>query len=287
MSNEIQVFKYDRRNVRTIQKNGEVWFVGKDVAGILGYKDTVNALKDHVDEEDKTRWRIATTSRGEQETTIINESGLYSLVLSSRLPDAKKFKHWVTSEVLPSIRKTGNYSVPKIDEGEIQLRTKELDMRNRELDMRGAEIIQRMLDNPPFPITPETQTIFAHEVFRLSSGHECLAMLPKCTAKWYTATDIGELLGISANKVGRIAKENNLKAPEGESNEYGRWIFSKSQYSSREVPSFIYSGTGLEWFREYQERGEGNGRKSTLVRSNGRNIRSNSKDRSAKLFGDE
>lgn len=97
--------------IRTIEKDGEPWFVGKDVATALGYKDTVNALKSHVDAEDKTGWQI-TTQFGEKETTIINESGLYSLVLSSKLPTAKKFKRWVTSEVIPSIRKTGSYSVP-------------------------------------------------------------------------------------------------------------------------------------------------------------------------------
>lgn len=95
--------------IRTIEKDGEPWFVGKDVAAALGYKDTVNALKSHVDAEDRGGWQI-TTQFGDKETTIINESGLYSLVLSSKLPTAKKFKRWVTSEVIPSIRKTGSYS---------------------------------------------------------------------------------------------------------------------------------------------------------------------------------
>lgn len=102
--------------IRTIEKDGEPWFVGKDVATALGYKDTVNALKSHVDAEDKTGWQI-TTQFGEKETTIINESGLYSLVLSSKLPTAKKFKRWVTSEVIPSIRKHGAYMTPdKLEE---------------------------------------------------------------------------------------------------------------------------------------------------------------------------
>ena len=77
-------------------------------------------------------------------------------------------------------------------------------------------------------------------------------MLPESTEKWYTASEIGSLFGISANKVGRIAKAHGIKAPEGESNEYARWIFSKSKYSSREVPSFIYSEAGLDWFTDYQ-----------------------------------
>nr|DAP95109.1 MAG TPA: repressor domain protein [Caudoviricetes sp.] len=108
--NEIQVFKNGEfGEVRTLVVNNEPMFVGRDVALALGYKDTVNALKSHVDEEDKKGWQITTPSRGTQNATVINESGVYSLVFSSKLPDAKKFKHWVTSEVLPSIRKHGAY----------------------------------------------------------------------------------------------------------------------------------------------------------------------------------
>lgn len=96
-------------DIRAIEKDGEPWFVGKDVAVALGYKDTVNALKAHVDEEDKAGWQI-TTQFGNKKAVIINESGLYSLVLSSKLPQAKVFKHWVTAEVLPSIRRHGAYA---------------------------------------------------------------------------------------------------------------------------------------------------------------------------------
>ena len=94
------------QSVRTLpDEKGMVWFVGKDVAEALGYKDTATAVKDHVDEEDKTTRRIAAPSRGKQMTTMINESGVYSLIFSSKLPKAKEFKHWVTSKVLPEIRK--------------------------------------------------------------------------------------------------------------------------------------------------------------------------------------
>lgn len=110
MKGEIRIFSNQEfGSIRTVEIDGEPWFVGKDVAERLGYKDTVNALKSHVDEDDKKRgWRITTPS-GEQDMTIINESGLYSLVLSSKLPGAKAFKRWVTSEVIPSIRKHGAY----------------------------------------------------------------------------------------------------------------------------------------------------------------------------------
>lgn len=110
--NELKIFENPEfGEVRTIERDGEPWFVGKDVAITLGYKDTVNALKSHVDTEDKGGWRI-TTPYGIQEMTIINESGLYSLVLSSKLPTAKTFKRWITSEVIPSIRKHGAYITP-------------------------------------------------------------------------------------------------------------------------------------------------------------------------------
>ena len=92
--------------LRTVEISGEPWFVGKDVAEALGYSNARKAVLVHVDAEDKgvTKWD---TPGGTQQMTIINESGLYSLILSSKLPSAKEFKHWVTAEVLPSIRKTG------------------------------------------------------------------------------------------------------------------------------------------------------------------------------------
>ena len=105
--NEVQIFNNEEfGQVRTLVINGEPWFVGKDVAEILGYSNTRKALADHVDEEDKGVTKCDTLG-GVQDLTVINESGLYSLILSSKMPNAKKFKHWVTSEVLPSIRKHG------------------------------------------------------------------------------------------------------------------------------------------------------------------------------------
>lgn len=108
-TNQITRFDFHGANVRVLtDEHDETWFVGKDVATILGYKDTFDALKKHVDKEDKQNRQNASfdSPRG---MTIINESGLYSLILSSKLPQAREFKHWVTSEVLPSIRKHGGY----------------------------------------------------------------------------------------------------------------------------------------------------------------------------------
>lgn len=115
MENNIQIFKNEQfGEVRGILINNEPYFVGKDVANLLGYADTSDALKKHVDDEDKMGRQIADSLGRVQTTKIINESGLYSLILSSKLPGAKKFKRWVTSEVLPQIRKTGLYQIPKI-----------------------------------------------------------------------------------------------------------------------------------------------------------------------------
>lgn len=103
--------------IRTIEKDGEPWFVGKDVAAALGYERPTKAILDHVDDEDKDEVPIQDSIGRSQNTPIINESGLYSLVLSSKLPTAKKFKRWITSEVIPSIRKHGAYMTPdKLEE---------------------------------------------------------------------------------------------------------------------------------------------------------------------------
>lgn len=111
--NELKVFDNPEfGEIRTVDIDNEPWFVGKDVASILGYKDTVNALKAHVDDEDKRGWQITTPS-GTQQMTIINESGLYALVLSSKLPTAKAFKRWITHDVIPNIRKHGAYMTPE------------------------------------------------------------------------------------------------------------------------------------------------------------------------------
>ena len=114
MKTNIQIFTSDIfGEVRTCLVNNQIMFVGKDVATALGYSKSRNALAAHVDDEDKKDALIQGPLGGAQTMTIINESGLYSLILSSKLPQAKAFKRWVTSEVLPSIRKTGRYELPQ------------------------------------------------------------------------------------------------------------------------------------------------------------------------------
>ena len=111
MSNEIKIFENEEfGSVRTLEINGKPYFVGKDVADILGYQNGSRDINRHVDEDDREKVMIFDGNQ-DKVSIIINESGLYSLILSSKMPTAKKFKHWVTSDVLPAIRKTGSYSI--------------------------------------------------------------------------------------------------------------------------------------------------------------------------------
>lgn len=134
--NNLQIFDSpDFGQIRTIQQNGEPWFVGKDVAKILGYERADNAIRNHVDDEDKLMHQISASGQN-REMYIINESGLYSLILSSKMPKAKEFKRWVTSEVIPAIRKTGKYeamaqAVPINDEPATDFTQLEFDQRIR------------------------------------------------------------------------------------------------------------------------------------------------------------
>lgn len=137
--NELQLFNFENNQLRTLLINDEPWFLGKDVADILEYTNTAKAIRDHVDEEDKLTERIVLSGQN-REVIFINESGLYSLVLSSKLPSAKRFKRWVTSEVLPQIRKTGSYATPQLT-GE-ELMAKALIEAKSVLERQNKQIIE-------------------------------------------------------------------------------------------------------------------------------------------------
>lgn len=149
--NELTIFKNEQfGEMRTVTIGEEIWFVGKDVAEILGYSNPRDALAKRVDAEDKGVANCDTLG-GRQELTIINESGLYSLVLSSKLPSAKEFKRWVTSEVLPSIRKHGAYMSP--------------------------ETIERVITDPDFIIRLANELKTAHKRWRSFSRKQTTSTL--------------------------------------------------------------------------------------------------------------
>lgn len=157
--NDLQLFKFENKRVRSLLIDGEPWFVGSDVAKTLGYSNPRDALAKHVDAEDKLTERIVLSGQN-REVNVINESGLYSLVLSSKLPDAKKFKHWITSEVIPQIRKTGKYAPKPLTREELlakavleadtmikeqkallEQKTKELEETNNKLEEQKPKVI--------------------------------------------------------------------------------------------------------------------------------------------------
>ena len=145
--NELQIFNNEEfGQIRTVTINDEPWFVGKDVAEALGYVDTFGALKKHVSEEDKLVCQIDSAGQ-KRDVTVINESGLYALIFGSKLESAKRFKRWVTSEVLPSIRKTGYYGKPMTIPEQIQLLAKgnvELSEKIEQVDKRIDNLEQDM-----------------------------------------------------------------------------------------------------------------------------------------------
>ena len=201
--NELKVFNNPEfGKVRTVEINGEPWLVGKDVAAALGYQNPQRAIRDHVDEEDKGVTEMVTPG-GKQSVPIINESGLYSLVLSSKLPGAKKFRRWVTSEVLPSIRKTGHYTAKPMT-----------DYQMESIRVRKAQLLERLAKEYDGTYR---QVLQAHATKELTG--EYLLPLPYIGEKTYSAQEIGEKLGISANKVGMLANRNHLKTKP-----YGAWV---------------------------------------------------------------
>lgn len=263
MNSSIQIFNNNEFSVRTTRDDdGTIWFVAKDIALALEYSEaTVNNNISNLFKSVPDIWAgnkpfIVRSENGvtqEREMLCLTEQGVYFFLGRSDKPKALPYQMWIARDVVPSIRETGSYSIKQSDEKDIEVRLKELEEHKRDQDLLGAQILQSMIDKQLFPVTPETRTVFAHEVFKLVTGHSYLGMLPECTEKWFTAGEIGEAVGLSANMVGRIAKKNGIQAPEGESNEFGRWIFTKSRYSNREVTSFIYSEAGLDWFRHYQQ----------------------------------
>ena len=231
--NELKVFENPAfGQVRTVEIDNEPWFVGRDVAKALGYGDdgkaATNAVARHVDDEDRSVTEIVTEA-GRRNITIVNESGLYSLILSSKLPGAKEFKRWVTSEVIPSIRKTGGYTLKPKPMTEYQQMM--ADTRRRNARVQSARILTQLAKQ--YKGSTYEQVLNAHATKELTG--EFLLPLPALAEKTYSATEIGQMFGISANKVGLLTNRHGLKT-----DEYGQWFVDKSSYSNKEVSSFRY-----------------------------------------------
>lgn len=147
--NEIQTFDFDGSGIRTLTIDDEPYFVGKDVAQVLGYSNPRDAIAKHVDAEDRNTVAIR-DGKGNPNQTVINESGLYSLILGSKLPEAKRFKRWVTSEVLPSLRRNGMYAMDELlDNPDLAInalqRLKEEREARRQLELQNAQMKPKAL----------------------------------------------------------------------------------------------------------------------------------------------
>lgn len=196
--NELQIFNFDSNEVRTVVVNEEPYFVGKDVAVILGYSKPANAIANHVDKEDKTSTLIqGTGSNYKSKAVLINESGLYSLIFSSKLDSAKRFKRWVTSEVLPAIRKHGIYATDSV--------------------------IEQTMKNPDYIITVLTEFKKERES-RLVAEQQVQELKPKATyydlvlqnKSLLSVSKIAKDYGMSAMRMNKLLHELGVQYKQGD-----------------------------------------------------------------------
>lgn len=242
--NELRIFNNaDFGDIRTVEQDGGIWFVGKDVAEALGYSNPSNAVISHVDDEDKLRTQIKYAGQN-REVSIINESGLYSLVLSSKLPSAKAFKRWITSEVIPSIRKTGSYSKPQKQATTQQEQRAKAMLLNAQ--SRQCKLWLRLAETTDLP---DYKHICQQKAAEVLAGSPVLPM-QKAEKKTLSATEIGKILGITAHKVGMLANKFALK-----SDAYGKYFYDKSPNSNKQVETFRYYEDAVEKFKEILEGG--------------------------------
>lgn len=242
--NELRIFNNaDFGDIRTVEQDGGIWFVGKDVAEALGYINPSNAVISHVDDEDKLRTQIKYAGQN-REVSIINESGLYSLVLSSKLPSAKAFKRWITSEVIPSIRKTGSYNKPSKQPTTQQEQRAKAMLLNAQ--SRQCKLWLRLAETTDLP---DYKHICQQKAAEVLAGSPVLPM-QKAEKKTLSATEIGKILGITAHKVGMLANKFALK-----SDAYGKYFYDKSPNSNKQVETFRYYEDAVEKFKEILEGG--------------------------------
>ena len=239
MNNELQVFNSSEfGNVRVVQVDGEPWFVAADVCRALEISNSRDAVA-RLDDDEKGVGSTDTLG-GKQGMQIINEPGLYTLVLGSRKPEAKTFKRWVTHEVLPAIRKTGSYKTPTSQQ-------ERLEVMKKNSIAREANLWLRIAQNTSNGTYKEICNAYAANTL---AGREVFE-LPKATEKTYSATEIGKMLGVSKQKIGILSNENDMKC-----DEYGSWYHDKSPYSGKEVEAFRYNSKAIEKFRSLLEGGE-------------------------------
>lgn len=224
---ELQIFENPAfGEVRTIEEDEKVLFCGSDVAKALGYKRPNEAISKHCK---GTLKRRTPTPGGMQEMNFIPEGDIYRLAAKSELPGAEKFESWIFDEVLPAIRKHGEYKHPRKAMTDYQKES--LEIRKNQYKLKSVQLLTEMAKN--YPGTTFQQVLHAYATRELTG--EFLIPLPQLEAKTYSAQEIGDKLGISAHKVGQLANRNGLKTEQ-----FGAWFNDKAKGHSKEVQSFRY-----------------------------------------------
>ena len=246
--NELQVINDERfqifskenlGSVRTILVDNEVWFCIKDVCDILEIKNPSDIPK-RLDEDEVHRFNLGSRSGV---TNFTNESGLYTLILRSDKKEAKPFRKWITSEVIPTIRKTGSYTVNQKQPTEAQ--KKRLEIMDRNSKVREANMWYKLLSQAKTEKYKEV--ILSYSTRALNGGKEVIP-LPLMAQRTLTATEIGDMIGVTGNKIGRLANKYNLKT-----DDYGYYVHDKSKYSNKEIPNFVYFEHTIEKFKRLLE----------------------------------
>lgn len=240
MDKELMIFNNDMfGNIRVINIDGNVWFVAKDVAEALGYKNPRRAISMHIDEDDVTKCYITDSIGRQQEMTFINESGLYSLILGSKLPSAKQFKRWITSEVLPQIRKTGGYIPVVAEETPEQLMARAVMVAQRTLEERDKQLAQVQAVNAI--LAPKAA--YCDQVLKSENT--------------YTATVVAKQLGLkSANQLNKILVEEKIIMKKGNFYMF-RAAYADKGYGHLETQTYTtkYGGTAVKKQLRFTEAG--------------------------------
>lgn len=218
MNANVQIFSNPQfGNVRTLEINNAPYFVGNDVATCLGYAKPRNAISQHVDNEDALKWGVPDNQGFIQETIVINESGVYSLVFGSKLPTAKDFKRWVTKEVLPSIRKTGGYIATKEDDTVDEIMARALIVANATLAKREERIKNLQEENAR---QGETINLLTNEVKQSAPKIKCFNEYISSEGT-YTTTQIAKEYGWGAETLNKKLKEMGIQYKQN-----GQWLLT-------------------------------------------------------------
>lgn len=260
----LQVFGYEGKELRVfLGDDGEPRIVALDLAKILGYKNT-NDLTRLLDEDEQDTQKVRALDGKMREMSVVTEAGFYKAIMNRNTTEGmteevkqfiRGFKRWAAHDVFPTIRKTGEYATPaakamKADKSD-ELARKRVEIMDKNADWRMAKLILEGMNAFGDVMTPESKTVFMAKYGELVAKHDFTDILPKPEGKWYSATDIASEHGTNKARIGRISNDHDLKAPEGESNEYGTWIRTKSKYSDKEVMGWVYSEKGREWFTNF------------------------------------